>query len=50
MNIETLCDKIELQAEIKTQVLEFAKNFDFFAYCRRIKNLTIFIDTDISLT
>ena len=30
MNRETLCDKIELQAEIKTQVSEFANNFDFF--------------------
>jgi hypothetical protein len=30
MNRETLCDKIELQAEIKTQVLEFTNNFDFF--------------------
>lgn len=29
MNIETLCDKIELQAEVKTQVLDFANNFDF---------------------
>ncbi len=29
MNIETLRDKIELQAEVKTQVLDFANNFDF---------------------
>lgn len=29
MNLETLCDKIELQQEIKTQVLEFVNNFNF---------------------
>lgn len=29
MNLEILCDKIELQQEIKTQVLEFVNNFNF---------------------
>ncbi len=29
MNLETLCNKIELQPKIKTQVLEFVNNFDF---------------------
>ena len=29
MNINKLCDKIELQQEIKTQVLEFVNNFNF---------------------
>ena len=29
MHIETLCCKIELQPELKKQVLEFSNNFDF---------------------
>ena len=29
MNLEKLCDKIELQPEIKTQVLQFLNNFNF---------------------
>lgn len=29
MNILTLCDKIELQSEIKNGVLAFIENFDF---------------------
>ena len=29
MDIFSLCDKIELQTDIRTQVLEFAKTFDF---------------------
>lgn len=29
MNLSTLCDKIDLQPDIKKQVLSFADNFDF---------------------
>ena len=29
MNLETLCDKIELQSCVKEKVLSFTENFDF---------------------
>lgn len=39
MNILTLCDKINLQPEIKSCVIEFANDFDFSAQRNMKKHL-----------
>lgn len=42
MDILTLCNKIKLQPEIKTRVLEFADNFDFNTIDKQLKNFLIY--------
>lgn len=37
MEIHALCDKIELQSEIKSRVIEFANNFDFSSVYKQLK-------------
>lgn len=42
MDILTLSNKIKLQPEIKTRVLEFADNFDFNTIDKQLKNFLIY--------
>lgn len=42
MDILTLCNKIKLQPEIKTRVLEFANNFDFTTIDKQLKDFLIY--------
>ena len=38
MNIENLCNKINLQGEIKKEVLDFSEKFDFNSISDLIKD------------
>lgn len=42
VDILTLSNKIKLQPEIKTRVLEFADNFDFNTIDKQLKNFLIY--------
>lgn len=42
MDILTLCNKIKLQPEIKTRVLEFANNFGFNTVDKQLKDFLIY--------
>lgn len=42
MNILTLCNKIKLQPEIKTRVLEFANNFGFNTVDKQLEDFLIY--------
>lgn len=42
MDILTLCNKIKLQPDIKSRVLEFANNFDFNTVDKQLKNFLIY--------
>lgn len=42
MDILTLCNKINLQTEIKSRVLEFADNFDFTKVDKQLKDFLIY--------
>ena len=42
MNILHLCDKINLQSEIKTRVLAFADNFDFTTVDKQLKDFLVY--------
>ena len=42
MDILTLCNKIKLQHEIKSRVLEFADNFDFTTVDKQLKDFLIY--------
>lgn len=42
MDILTLCNKIKLQPDIKSRVLEFADNFDFNTVDKQLKDFLIY--------
>lgn len=42
MNILHLCDKINLQSQIKNQVLEFASSFDFTTVDKQLKDFLVY--------
>lgn len=42
MNILHLCDKINLQSEIKTRVLRFAEQFDFTTVDKQLKDFLVY--------
>lgn len=50
MNISALCDKIELQSEIKEQVLAFVQNFDFHTVDMLQKGYLIYENMQEALT